>query len=113
MFLKSEEIKAIFQENYSGLCRFLESIVGRDNQAQDIAQESFLRLCGAQFGEISIAEIRFWLFRVARNLALNEVNRNVTRGKLWNQVRDFFNKSEPHPEDLLLRTKIKGSCGNC
>jgi len=62
-----------------------------------------LRLCGAQFNELSIAEIRFWLFRVARNLALNEVNRNNTRVKLWSQVRDFFNKNEPHPEDLLLR----------
>lgn len=103
MFVESEEIKTIFRENYPNLCRFLESIVGRDNQAQDIAQESFLRLCEAQFNEISVLEIRFWLFRVARNLALNEVNRGTRQARLWSQVRDFFKKDVPHPEELLLR----------
>lgn len=102
MLLKSEEIKTIFQENYTGLCRFLESIVGRDRQAQDLAQESFLRLCGAQFNEISLDEIRFWLFRVARNLALNEVDKTARQVNKWHQVRDFFKKSEPQPDDILV-----------
>lgn len=71
--LKSEDIAAVFTETYPHLCRFLQSIVGGHHQAQDIAQESFVRLCQAEFGEISETEIRFWLFRVARNLALNEI----------------------------------------
>lgn len=105
MLLKSEEITTIFQENYPNLCRFLESIVGRDNHAQDIAQESFLRLCRAEFGNISTSEIRFWLFRVARNLALNEVSKSNTRMRLWNRVIEFFDKTERHPEDLLLQSE--------
>lgn len=105
MLLKSEEITTIFQKNYPNLCRFLESIVGRDNHAQDIAQESFLRLCRAEFGDISTTEVRFWLFRVARNLALNEVNKNNTRAKLWNRVMEFFDNPKPHPEDLLVQSE--------
>lgn len=105
MLLKNEDISAIFQESYPNLCRFLESIVGRDTHAPDIAQESFLRLCQTEFGDISTSEIRFWLFRVARNLALNEVNKNNTRVKLWHRTIEFFKKEEPHPEDLLVRNE--------
>lgn len=105
MLLKSEEITTIFKEIYPNLCRFLESIVGRGYQAQDIAQESFLRLCQADFGQVSNDEIRFWLFRVARNLALNEVNKGKTRIRLWNQLLEFFSKTEPNPEELLVRSE--------
>lgn len=105
MLLRSEEITTIFQENYPNLCRFLESIVGRQTHAQDIAQESFLRLCQAEIGDISTAEIRFWLFRVARNLALNEVNKGKTRMRLWNQLIGFFGKNELNPEQQLVENE--------
>lgn len=105
MLLRNEEITAIFQENYSNLCRFLESIVGRGRNAQDIAQESFLRLCKIQAGDIAASEVRFWLFRVARNLALDEVKKSNTRAGLWNRVAEFFNKTEANPEDLLVRSE--------
>lgn len=105
MLLKSEEISAVFREIYPNLCRFLESIVGRGIQAQDLAQESFLRLCQADFGQVSNDEIRFWLFRVARNLALNEVNKGKTHQKFWSQLIDFFTKTESSAEDLLIKSE--------
>lgn len=103
----SEEITEIFQENYPNLCRFLESIVGRDNQAQDIAQESFLRLCRTNLDNISPPEVRFWLFRVARNLALNELSKNNTRAGLLSRFFEFFEKKPPHPEEELLRNETQ------
>ena len=106
MLLKNEEITAIFQENYKNLCRFLESIVGRGgSNAQDIAQESFLRLCRTEVSNIAAEEIRFWLFRVARNLALDEVKKSNTRARLWEQATKLFNKTEANPEDLLVRSE--------
>lgn len=105
MLLRNEEITVIFQENYASLCRFLENIVGRrGNNAQDIAQESFLRLCKADTGNIVASEIRFWLFRVARNLALDEIKKANTRARLWNRVTEFVDKPVAvNPEDLLMR----------
>lgn len=103
MLLGREEIAAAFEENYPNLCRFLESIVGRGQQAQDIAQESFLRLCRVESGELAIAEIRFWLFRVARNLALNEVGKIRTRARLWNKITGFFDKKDFTPEEFLVK----------
>lgn len=105
MVLENEEITTIFKETYPNLCRFLESIIGRNNQAQDIAQESFLRLCRAEFGQISAPEIRFWLFRVARNLALNELDKGKTRNRLWHQVMDLFRFQEPSPEEIFEQSE--------
>ena len=105
MLLRNEQITAIFQENYTNLCRFLESIVGRGRNAQDIAQESFLRLCKIESNDIPATEVRFWLFRVARNLALDEIKKSETRAGLWNRLTTFFDKAEDNPEDLLARSE--------
>jgi RNA polymerase sigma-70 factor (ECF subfamily) len=83
----------------------LESIVGRGSYAHDIAQESFLRLCQAELGEMPAGEVRFWLFRVARNLALNEVSRGRARARVWEQLIGFFSKSQANPEDLLVENE--------
>jgi RNA polymerase sigma-70 factor (ECF subfamily) len=47
------------------------------------------------------AEARFWLFRVARNLALNEISRRETRKRLLHRVRDLFRSHEPDPAEHL------------
>ena len=113
MVLENEEITTIFKETYPHLCRFLESIIGRraagGSQAQDIAQESFLRLCKAEFGQISPPEIRFWLFRVARNLALNEIDKGKTRNRLWHRAVDFFHFQEPSPEETFEHFEMQNA----
>ncbi len=101
--LKNEDITTVFTETYPHLCRFLQSIVGGHHAAQDIAQESFMRLCQAELGEISTTEIRFWLFRVARNLALNELDKGKTRSKLWMRVTEVFRIQEPSVAETLER----------
>ncbi|MBS1797997.1 MAG: sigma-70 family RNA polymerase sigma factor [Acidobacteria bacterium] len=102
MLLENEKITMVFREVYPGLCRFLENIVGRDRLAQDLAQESFLRLCRAELGPIPHDEIRFWLYRVARNLALNELGRSRTRTKFWRRLVDFLAADEPDPERKMI-----------
>lgn len=103
--LERENISEVFQEAYPNLCRFLESILGRNRpEAQELAQESFLRLCQVDFdGDISNSEIRFWLFRVARNLALNEVSKSNTRRRFWRQITDVFYRDRISPEEELLK----------
>ncbi|HUF03142.1 MAG TPA: sigma-70 family RNA polymerase sigma factor [Aridibacter sp.] len=104
MDLERDRIRTVFHEQYPGLCRFLTGIVGASG-APDLAQESFLRLCGARLGEISDDEIRFWLFRVGRNLALNEVNRENTRKRLWRRAGEALSFKRPAPEAELERSE--------
>src|ERR687893_564994 len=41
----------------------------------------------------------FWRFRVARNLALNELNRRQTRHRLFDRVVNAFRAHVPGPEE--------------
>jgi RNA polymerase sigma factor (sigma-70 family) len=100
MVRDNEEFTMIFNEHYRGLCRFLERLLaGRAEVAQEIAQESFLRLY--RQNDLPAEEARFWLYRVARNLALNELGRNQTRHKFFGRVNEIFRRKTFGPEEKL------------
>jgi RNA polymerase sigma factor (sigma-70 family) len=100
-----DDFTTVFQANYAGLCRFLECMTGggRAGASEDIAQESFMRLYKLGRGALPAGEERFWLFRVARNLALNEISRRETRGKFVRRVRELFGSRGPDPAENLER----------
>ena len=50
---------------------------------------------------IARGEVRFWLFRVARNFALNELNRRGTRQRLFGKVVEAFRAEAPNPAERL------------
>lgn len=100
----NEEFTMIFNEHYRGLCRFLECLMnGRAEIAQEIAQESFLRLY--RQNDLSAEEARFWLYRVARNLALNEMSRDRTRHKFFGRVNEIFRRKTCGPEENLEQSE--------
>jgi RNA polymerase sigma-70 factor, ECF subfamily len=102
-----DEFVALFDEVYAGLCRFLECLLGNHSAAQDIAQESFLRLHRYGLSRLPKGEARFWLFRVARNLALNELEKGRTRVKFIGKVIELFHPVVPNPEELAARSQCQ------
>ena len=101
-----EEFTAVFNDLYPSLCRFLEGTLGGGRgAAQDIAQETFLRLYRTGLASIPLEEVRFWLYRVARNLALNELDKRQTRTRLFGKVVEMFHTRESNPEELLEQTE--------
>ena len=96
------EFAEIFNEFYPSLCRFLECLLGgATGAAQDIAQESFMQLYRTGMERIVRDEVRFWLFRVARNFALNELNRRGTRQRLFGKVVEALRTETPSPAERL------------
>jgi len=63
-----------YLENEAALKRFLRCFVKSREGADDLAQEAFLRAFAAE-SERTIASPKAFLFKVARNLALNELAR--------------------------------------
>jgi RNA polymerase sigma-70 factor (ECF subfamily) len=107
-----EEFTAIFNETYPNLCRFLESLLGNHGAAQDIAQESFMRLFRKGTDGIPADEARFWLFRVARNLALNEIRNKKRRGGFFDKILEALyphrpNQAETFEQDESTRLAIE------
>jgi RNA polymerase sigma-70 factor (ECF subfamily) len=60
----------LFEAEESGLLRFARGLVGRQSVAEELVQETFLRLHQV-WGEVE--NPRAWLYRSLRNLALNHL----------------------------------------
>jgi RNA polymerase sigma factor (sigma-70 family) len=63
----------LFDAHRAGLCRYLTRIVGQPDTARDLTQEVFLRASRTTVPEGSAEGQRAWVFRIARNLALNHL----------------------------------------
>lgn len=106
MTSEDEEFAMFFQDQYPNLCRFLECMLGGRSGAQDIAQESFMQLYRAGFHTLPQGEARFWIYRVARNFALNELTKGQTRQRLFDKVVEAFRPSKfPDPAEELEATE--------
>src|SRR6202051_5215415 len=55
------------------LVNFLYRMVRNREQAEDLAQEVFIRVCRARAEYVPSAKFTTWLFRIATNLALNSL----------------------------------------
>jgi len=67
---KPASIVVVFESEESGLLRYAIGLVGRRTVAEEIVQETFLRLhqCWAE-----VENPRAWLYRGVRNLAINHL----------------------------------------
>jgi RNA polymerase sigma-70 factor (ECF subfamily) len=102
MASEDAEFTTLFQDFYPSLCRFLECLLGgRVALAQDLAQESFLQLHRTAWGTLPTGEARFWLYRVARNLAINEFRKGQTHFKLFDRVVETMRPRTRNPEEEL------------
>ena len=102
MASEEDEFAIMFHEFYPSLCRFLECLLGGRGAAataQEIAQDSFLQWHNKGLRSLPAGEARFWLYRVARNFALNELNKRSTRRRLFERVTDVFRVHVPTPEE--------------
>ncbi len=99
MHWSDDTFTAVFNEVYPGLCRYLEGMLGRGGAAQEIAQEAMLRLYRTGPGAVACGEERFWVYRVATNLALGELRRASVRTRLATAVSALFGRREPSPHE--------------
>jgi RNA polymerase sigma-70 factor, ECF subfamily len=68
-----ESFELLLHRYRSPLVNFLYRMVRNREQAEDLAQEVFLRIYRARGEYVPSAKFTTWLFRIATNLALNSV----------------------------------------
>lgn len=89
------------------LVRFLERMVRERATAEELMQETFIRVHGARDRYEADARFSTWLFRIARNLALNELDR--ARNKAPHQSTDEASPIDPGRPRLEL---VAGGVGS-
>ncbi len=94
-----EELMVRYQ---SRLVTVLEHLVGRRGQAEDLAQEVFLRVYRARHDYQPGAKFGTWLFTIANNLASNAL-RTMSRRKEVHLASDDSQESGGHPLEYLAQ----------
>ncbi len=95
-------LAALFETEESGLLRFARGLVGRPSVAEELVQETFLRLHQV-WGEVE--NPRAWLYRSLRNLALNHLRDRKPETELPAETT----AAEAHlPADQLGRDEAVG-----
>ena len=80
---QQQSLAAVFAAEESGLLRFAISLVRRRSVAEELVQETFLRLHQV-WGEVE--HPRAWLFRSLRNLALNHLRDHPKESELVEEM---------------------------
>jgi RNA polymerase sigma-70 factor (ECF subfamily) len=86
------EVIELYRDNYQGLLRYALTIIVDHQMAEDAIQESFLRFFLARTEGQTIRSPAAWLYRVLRNLLLDE------RKRAWFRVTAGLEAAEGRPD---------------
>jgi len=77
----------LVQRYQSRVLAVLEHLVGNRHQAEDLAQEVFLRIYRARDTYQPNAKFATWLFKIVNNLALNQLRNRSRRREMFTDFR--------------------------
>ena len=112
----------LFTAHREGVFRYLCRIVGYED-ARELTQEVFLRVTRTTVPQTDEGGRRAWLFRIARNLALNHVRDDRRRGEtvemaedpafpptqtLTVALREALDRLSPVDRDVFLMREVGG-----
>jgi RNA polymerase sigma-70 factor, ECF subfamily len=113
---------ALLRRHEKGVFNFSLRMLGRRMEAEEVTQESFLRLIGAASGARSETCFRNYLYRIARNLCLDLLRKRSRRRENAPEAADTAGGVEsvpdlnPGPDDLALmrqtRRALQKALGN-
>jgi RNA polymerase sigma factor (sigma-70 family) len=73
------DAEALFAAHQTGLLRYLRRAVGHGEAARDLTQDVFVRIARAGGIPATDDERRAWVFRIARNLAIDHRRRHEVK----------------------------------
>ena len=73
------DAEALFAAHQIGLLRYLRRAVGHPETARDLTQDVFVRIARSGTMPATDDERRAWIFRIARNLAIDHQRRHDVR----------------------------------
>jgi RNA polymerase sigma factor (sigma-70 family) len=85
-------------DHQAGVFRYLCRFLGHRDAARDLTQEVFLRVSRAEVPDTTADGQRAWVFRIARNLAINHVRDRRRHG----QVMELIEVHRPATQELTL-----------
>ena len=99
-----EAFDLIVRRNQTSLVNFIARFLGEPDTAEDLAQETFIRMFKAiKRYKSGTAKFRTWMYHIASNLCKNELRNRGRRGRFFvdSVTTESSFGSEPTEEDLI------------
>ena len=104
------DFDTLFLAHYDGVYRLLYRIVGTRDEAEDLAQETFLRLARQRFSPSREHNVAGWLHAVASHLALNVLRSRGRRQRREEAVyRQASDAGESDPPEVAMRDEERAA----
>lgn len=101
--MSREAFEVAVSTHHGEIYRYLQRVVGRAGDADDLSQETFLRAYRAYRALPRDANVRAWLFSIATNLAKNHFRSETRRRRAYGEVRASAREAvDPAPEAELV-----------
>ena len=102
-----EKVSQLFELLRDPVFLYLMAVLGNPSEAEDITQETFLRLYRTLHRGQVINNVRFWLFRVAHNLAFDQREKDRRYAdvdtRTWEDLRQLLTEPGLNPEQRVLQ----------
>jgi RNA polymerase sigma-70 factor (ECF subfamily) len=104
-----EKVMVYFEELRLPVFRFLVRKTHNAGFADDLTQETFLRLCRHLLDNKPLENPKAWVFTVANNLAIDVARRDGNAINLdernWREIEESRSATESDPESLLIQNE--------
>src|SRR5215468_9615702 len=102
-----QKVTGYFEQWREPVYRYLVAAFGNQAQAEDITQEAFLQLYRCLHAGQTIGNVRAWVFRVAHNLAINQIKTQqfITPfdDEDWEELLQSYQDTGPNAEQKLMQ----------
>lgn len=93
----AQRLEALCREHHRALIAFLQCRLQSASDAQEVAQESYVRLLTLERPE-QVEDLRAYLFRTASNLALDRLRQRVVHARALDETTVREPRTAPAPE---------------
>ena len=104
----SYTFRDVYDDVFPVLIKVVFHIIRDKEIAEDLCQEAFLRYFNKKIPLPSIQESRYWLIRVAKNLAFNYRKHSLREVNAVDRIKHQEPKIQPDSQDDLVKEGIRG-----
>jgi RNA polymerase sigma factor (sigma-70 family) len=104
-----EAFRLLVEAHQSRVIGTITKMLGSDAEAEDLAQQVFIRIWKSAPRYQPTAKFTTWLFRITRNLVFNELRR---KRHFIDQIEDIAEPAErpdKEPDQMLLEGELQGA----
>src|SRR6202011_3552212 len=102
-----EALRLLVETHQARIIGTISKMLGSDAEAEDLAQQVFIRIWKSAPRYRPTAKFTTWLFRITRNLVFNELRRKRHFVENPEEVGEPVERVEKEPDQVLLEGELQ------